>query len=380
MNILLAPDSFKDSLTAKEVCKSIEKGIKNYNSNIIVNSLPLADGGEGTVRSLVDATDGKIVYKTVTGPLGNEVEAFYGILGDKNTAVIEMASASGLPLVPKEKRNPLKTTTYGTGELIKAALSHDVKKIILGIGGSATTDAGVGMAQALGVKFLDKNNNEVGYGGKSLNNIEKINMNNLEKKIKNVEILVACDVDNPLYGKKGAAYVYSPQKGADQKMVEKLDKNLRHFSKMVEKYLNKNVNQIAGAGAAGGLGAGLVAFLGAELKNGIEIILDIVNFDQRLKNVDLVITGEGMLDKQSVYGKTPVGVAKRAQKHKIPVIVIAGSLGEGVDKVLENGIDAYFSIIDKPDSLDNIINRTDKLLIDISEQIIRTYLLGNKNN
>jgi len=378
MKILLAPDSFKDSLTAKEVCESIEKGIKNYRNDIIVNSLPMADGGEGTVQSLVDATDGKIVNKVVTGPLGNKVEAFYGLLGNENTAVIEMASASGLPLVPESKRDPSKTTTYGTGELIKAALSHNVEKIILGIGGSATTDAGVGMAQALGVEFLDQNNNEVGFGGEKLKDIKKINMKNMDQRINNVEILVACDVDNPLYGKKGAAYVYSPQKGADQKMVEKLDNNLRHFNHVVKKQLNKNVNQIEGAGAAGGLGAGLVAFLDAELKNGIEIILDIVSFDQKLKDVDLIITGEGMLDEQSVYGKTPIGVAKRARKHEIPVIAIAGSLGKGVDKVLKKGIDSYFSIVDKPDSLENIINRTDKLLTEISEQIIRTYMLNKQ--
>jgi len=239
MNILLAPDSFKDSLTALEVCECIERGIKNYKNDIIVNSLPMADGGEGTVRSLVDATNGRIVNKVVTGPLGGEAKAFYGLLGNENTAVIEMASASGLPLVPKEKRDPSKTTTYGTGELIKAVLSHNVEKIILGIGGSATTDAGVGMAQALGVEFFDKNNNEIGFGGGNLKFIDKINMNNLDKRIEDVEILVACDVDNPLYGKQGAAYVYSPQKGADQEMVEELDNNLRHFNKVVINILIK---------------------------------------------------------------------------------------------------------------------------------------------
>jgi glycerate kinase len=207
MNILLAPDSFKDSLTALEVCECIEKGIKNYKSDIKIKKIPMADGGEGTVRSLVDATDGRIVNKIVTGPLGEKVKAFYGLLGDQKTAVIEMASASGLPLVPKDKRNPSKTTTYGTGELIKAALSNDIEKIILGIGGSATTDAGVGMAQALGVEFLDKNNNEIGFGGENLKFIDKINMNNLDKRVKDVEILIACDVDNPLYGKQGAAYI-----------------------------------------------------------------------------------------------------------------------------------------------------------------------------
>ncbi len=379
MKILLAPDSFKDSLPAKKVCECIEKGIKNYKSDITVDSLPMADGGEGTVRSLVDATDGRIVNKVVTGPLGGKVEAFYGLLGNQNTAVIEMASASGLPLVPEGKRDPSRTTTYGTGELIKAALNHDVEKIILGIGGSATTDAGVGMAQALGVEFLDKNNNEIGFGGKNLKYIAKINMNNLDHRIKDVKILVVCDVNNPLYGKKGAAYVYSPQKGADQIMVEKLDQYLRHFNKIVKEHINKDVNQIEGAGAAGGLGAGLVAFLDADLKIGIDIILDLVNFEQKIKGVDLIITGEGMLDGQTIHGKTPIGIARRAQKYEIPVIALAGSLGKGVEKVLAKGIDSYFSIVDKPDSLDNIINRTEKLLTDMSEQIIRTYMLNKKS-
>ncbi|MFO7814124.1 MAG: glycerate kinase [Halanaerobiales bacterium] len=378
MKILLAPDSFKDSLTALEVCESIEKGIKNYKSDILVKSLPMADGGEGTVRSLVDATGGKIIKKVVTGPLGKDVKAFYGILGDKKTGVIEMASASGLPLVPQDKRNPSRTTTFGTGELIKATLEHNIEKLIIGIGGSATTDGGVGMAQALGVEFLDKNNKEIGFGGENLKHIDQIKMDNLDQRIKELEILVACDVDNPLYGKKGAAYVYSPQKGADERMVEKLDENLRHFNKVVKEQLNKNVNKIKGAGAAGGLGAGLVAFLDAELKNGIDITLDIVNFDQKIKGVDLIITGEGMLDGQTVYGKTPIGVAKRAKEHHIPVVAVAGSLGEGVEKVLNNGIDSYFSIVDKPDTLEKIISRTENLLTNLSEQIIRTYLLEKK--
>ena len=372
MKILVAPDSFKGSLTAMEAAENIKNGIHNYDSKIDIDLLPMADGGEGTVQSLVDATEGEIIKKKVTGPLGNTVEAFYGLLGDKKTAVIEMAAASGLPLVPEEKKNPSKTTTYGTGELIAAALDAGAQKIIIGIGGSATNDAGVGMAQALGAEILDEKGEQIDFGGGSLSQIEQIKLDKLDSRLKDVEILAACDVDNPLYGKEGAAYVYAPQKGANPEMVEILDQNLRYFNDIVIKELNKNPNEISGAGAAGGLGAGLVAFLDAELKAGVTIILDLINFEERLKNVDLVITGEGMLDGQSIYGKTPVGVSRSAAKKNIPVIAIAGTLGEGVEKVLDHGINSYFSIIDRPAELKDIIERSPELLAEVSEQIIRT--------
>ena len=371
MNILVAPDSFKGSLTAMEAAENIKKGIHNFDSKIDVDLLPMADGGEGTVQSLVDATDGKIIEKEVTGPLGEKIEAFYGLLGDGKTAVIEMAAASGLPLVPVDKRDPAKTTTYGTGELIASALEAGAQKIIIGIGGSATNDAGVGVAQALGAEILDKHDEQIAYGGGNLDQIEKINLEEMDDLLNEVEILVACDVDNPLYGENGAAYVYAPQKGADQKMVEKLDQNLRHFNQMVIKELNKDTNQIPGAGAAGGLGAGLVAFLDAELMAGVEIILDFINFETRLEDVDLVITGEGMLDGQSIYGKTPIGVSRSAAKKEIPVVAVAGTLGSGVEKVLDHGINAYFSIVDKPAELEEIIAETPELLSNLSEQIIR---------
>ena len=372
MKILVAPDSFKGSLTAMEVSENIKRGIHNSDSKIDVDLLPMADGGEGTVQSLVDATDGKIIEKEVTGPLGKPVQGFYGLLGDGKTAVIEMAAASGLPLVPAGKKNPLKTTTYGTGELISSALEHGVEQIIIGIGGSATNDAGVGMAQALGAEILDAEGNQVAFGGGNLDQIEKINLKNLDSRLNNVEVLVACDVDNPLYGEDGAAYVYAPQKGADREMVEILDQNLRHFNQVAIKELNKDTNKIPGAGAAGGLGAGLVAFLDAELKAGVDIVLDIIDFEDRLRDVDLVITGEGMLDGQSIYGKTPVGVSRSAAKKDIPVIAIAGTLGRGVEKVLAHGINAYFSIIDRPADLNEIVERSPELLANLSEQIIRT--------
>lgn len=377
MNILIAPDSFKGSLTALKVCKSIKKGILNYAKDYNVDYLPVADGGEGTVRSLVDATEGKLIYEKVTGPLGKEIKSFYGILGDRKTAVIEMAQASGLPLVPEDKRDPSKTTTYGTGELIKSAVEHDVDTLIIGIGGSSTNDAGVGMAQALGIEFLDIEGKQIGFGGGDLDKIKKINTENLNSKVKNTKILVACDVDNPLYGKDGAAYVYGAQKGANPRMIKELDNNLRYFNRLLKKEINKDVNQIKGAGAAGGLGAGLAAFLDAKLKPGIEIILDYLEFDKKVKNVDIVITGEGMLDGQSVFGKTPIGVARRAKKYNIPVIALVGSIGDQAEKVLNYGIDSYFSIVDKPDELNSISERTPLLLSNTIEQIIRTININN---
>ena len=372
MKILVAPDSFKGSLTAMEAAEHIKVGIYRADAEIDVDLLPMADGGEGTVQSLVDATEGKIIEKEVTGPLGDKVKAFYGLLGDGETAVIEMAAASGLPLVPEGEKNPLKTTTYGTGELIASALEHGIKKIIIGIGGSATNDAGVGMAQALGAEISDQNGKQIEFGGGSLDQIAEMNLENLDSRLNDVEILAACDVDNPLYGEDGAAYVYAPQKGADREMVEILDQNLRHFNQIAVKELNKDPNQIPGAGAAGGLGAGLVAFLDAELKAGVDIVLEIIDFESRLKDVDLVITGEGMLDGQSIYGKTPVGVSRSAAKKDIPVIAVAGTLGSGVEKVLDHGINSYFSIIDRPAELKEIIERSPELLANLSEQIIRT--------
>lgn len=375
MKILVAPDSFKGSLTAMEAAENIKRGIHNYDSKTDVELLPMADGGEGTVQSLVDATDGKIIEELVTGPLGEEVNAFYGLLGDGKTAVIEMAAASGLPLVPENKRNPLLTTTYGTGELIASALSRGVEKIIVGIGGSATNDAGVGMAQALGAEILDADGEQIGFGGGNLDQIEKINLDKLDARLKEVEIVAACDVDNPLYGENGAAYVYAPQKGADQETVEILDQNLRHFNQKSIDELNINTDKIAGAGAAGGLGAGLVAFLNAELRAGIDIILDFIKFDEKLEDVDLVITGEGMLDGQTIYGKTPIGVSRSAAKKNIPVIAVAGTLGTGVEKILDHGINSYFSIIDRPASLAEIIAESPELIAKLAEQIMRTINL-----
>ena len=363
MKILIAPDSFKESLTSIEVADYLREGFKKADKNFEITKLPLADGGEGTVKSLVAATNGEIKKKEVTDPLGNKIEAFYGILGDEKTGVIEMAAASGLPLVPKDKRNPAQTTTYGTGELIKAALDQGCTKLIIGIGGSATNDCGVGMAQALGGKFLDEEGKQIGYGGRYLKDIEKIDLSQLDSRIAETEIEVACDVDNPLYGKNGAAYIYAPQKGASKKQVKKLDKGLRHIAKIIKNDLGKEVNKIPGAGAAGGLGAGLSAFLDAELRPGIEIVMEASKIEEKMKDVDLVVTGEGKIDGQTCSGKTPVGVAKIAKKRNITVIAVGGTIGDDAEKVYEHGIDFLYSVIDKPMTLKEAIDNADKLLI-----------------
>lgn len=370
MKILVAPDSFKESMTALEVATAIERGIKEVIPEAQVIKVPMADGGEGTVQSLVDATRGKIIKEWVRGPLGEKVEAEFGILGDGKTAVIEMATCSGLPLVPLEKRNPLLTTTYGTGELIRAGLDRGCRNFIIGIGGSATTDGGVGMAQALGGHFLDREGKEVGFGGGELGRIFRIDLSSLDPRISQSKIEVACDVDNPLYGPQGAAYVYSPQKGASPEMVKVLDDNLRNLARVIKRDLGKDVARIPGAGAAGGLGAGLVAFLNARLRRGIEIVLEATSLESYVREVDLVITGEGSIDGSTVYGKTPMGVAKLAKKHNKPVVAIAGNLGEGAEKA-NAWIDAIFSNIREPMTLEEAIAHSPRLLTLVTAQIIR---------
>ncbi|RCW46352.1 MULTISPECIES: glycerate kinase [unclassified Halanaerobium] len=375
MKILIAPDSFKGSLTALEAASAVEKGIKNFDMNIETQKIPLADGGEGTIQALIDFTGGRKISKKVHDPLGRIIEAEYALLDD-GTAVIEMAEASGLTLLSPEERNPLVTTTYGTGELIADALNEGAKKLIIAIGGSATNDAGVGLAQALGAHFFDKNAEEISFGGENLSKIKEIDLSKLKETLKGVEVITACDVDNPFYGENGAAYVYAPQKGADAEMVKILDKNLKHFAGLIKREFNIDLQKIPGTGAAGGLGGGLITFLNSELKSGIEIVLDKVGFDNYLKNVDLLITGEGMIDSQTVSGKAAAGAASRAKKHNIDVIAVAGSLAEGYKKVNKSGIDAVFSILKSPITLEEAMQSGDILLEELTEQIIRLYLLG----
>lgn len=351
MKIVIAPDSFKGSLTAVEVSNAIGQGVREIFPEAEIVKIPMADGGDGTVQCLVNATGGEILKEKVTGPLGDEVLASYGILGDKKTAVIEMAEASGLTLVPENKRNPLITTTYGTGQLIKAALDQGCRKMIIGIGGSATNDGGAGMVQALGVKLLDKDGKEISFGGGELKNVFRIDTKYLDNRLSQTKVLIASDVSNPLCGPKGASRIYGPQKGATPEMIEELDDSLAYFAKIIKRDLNKDVRDIPGAGAAGGLGASLIAFLDAELKPGIEIIIEIVKLEQAIKDADLVITGEGKIDSQTIYGKAPIGVAKIAKKYNIPVIAVAAIIGDDADIVHQYGINTLIKISEPPMSL-----------------------------
>ena len=380
MKIVLAPDSFKGNLTSLQVASAFEKGIKRVMPNANCIKVPMADGGEGTVQSLVDATGGKFIRKKVTGPAGKPVTARYGMLVDKETAVIEMAEASGLPLVKGKDKNPLKTTTYGTGELILDAINRGAKNIIIGIGGSATTDGGAGMAQALGVKFHDKQGREIteqGAGG-MLARIARIDISGLDPRINKTQIIVASDVNNPLFGKTGAACVFGPQKGATPAMVKKLDANLRHFGNLIKKDLRKDVRKLKGAGAAGGLGAGLVAFTRAKLKSGIDIVVETTGLHEYIRGADLVITGEGRVDFQTAFGKTPAGVAKAAKKLKVPTVVIGGGITDDAHSVFAYGIDGLASACARDMTLDEAISHSRMHLENVAERVIRLILIGKK--
>ncbi|SMY17250.1 glycerate kinase [Photobacterium aquimaris] len=345
MKIIIAPDSYKESLTAMEVATAIETGFRQLIPTAEYIKLPMADGGEGTVQSLIDATNGTIIQHSVTGPLGKQVQGFFGIMGDGKTAVIEMAAASGLHLVSPQLRNPLLTTSYGTGELILAALDHGVEHIIVGIGGSATNDGGIGMAQALGVQLLDSNGQPLGFGGQALAQLATIDTSHIDPRLATIKLEVACDVDNPLCGQKGASQVFGPQKGATPAMVAELDQNLAHYAAIMKRDLAIDVKHMAGAGAAGGMGAALLGLFNAQLRSGIEIVIDAVNLETIVKDADLVITGEGRIDSQTIHGKTPIGVARAAKKFNKPVIGIAGCLSQDCGVVHQHGIDVVFSIV-----------------------------------
>ena len=378
MKIVIAPDSFKGSLTALEVAKSIEKGIKNVDQSIETLIVPMADGGEGTVQSLIDASGGKIIELTVHDPLFRKINSFYGIMGDGVTAVIEMAAASGLPLLKMEELHPLLTTTYGTGELVKDALNRGCSNFIIGLGGSATNDGGCGMAQALGVKFFDKNSKELEMAGGQLWKISSIDFSGIDERIKSSHFVAACDVENPLCGPTGASEVYGRQKGATEADVIILDNGLNHFAELVDYHLKLAVKDIPGAGAAGGLGAGVMIFLNATLQSGIEIVTKMTHLADKMLGANLVITGEGRIDYQTAFGKTPYGVAQIAKKNDIPVIVLAGSLGEGYQTLYDKGFDGIFSIIDKPMSLEDAIDNAAQLLENAAENAIRLWKTRNK--
>jgi len=380
MRILIAPDKFKGSLTAREVAAHIATGIRRVLPQAHLIEVPMADGGEGTVQSLVDATGGEIVGVTVTGPLGEPVEAFFGILGDGKTAVIEMASASGLVLVPPEKRNPMITTTRGTGELLLAAAARGCSKAIVGIGGSATNDGGAGLAQAVGIRLLDADGQELPPGGAALARLHAVDISGLNPDVANMEIVVASDVTNPLCGPNGASAVYGPQKGATPQMVVELDAALEHYADVIHRQLGKDVRDLPGAGAAGGLGAGLLAFLPARMQRGVDIVLDVVELDKHVRTVDLVITGEGGIDSQTAFGKAPAGVAEVAVKYKKPVIALAGSVADDARQLHDHGFDAIFSLVRRPMTLEEAMDNAAALLETAAEQIMRLLLVGARLN
>ena len=371
MRVVVAPDSYKGSVSAVGVAAALERGVLRVFPQAEVRKIPIADGGEGTVEALVTATGGKIRQERVRGPLGEAVEAYWGILGDGETAVIEMAAASGLPLVPQERRDPRITTTYGTGELIRAALDAGLRRIIIGIGGSATNDGGTGMAQALGAKFLAADGTELPPGGGALAKLKTMDLSGLDSRLAATEITVACDVDNPLCGSRGASAVFGPQKGATPAMVAELDSALAHFAECARAATERDVADLAGAGAAGGLGAGLLFFTPAKLRPGVEIVLEAVKFADVVKEAAFVITGEGRTDFQTAYGKAPVGVAKVAKQFGVPVFCISGGLGDGADDVLAQGIDATMSICSRPLSLEECMRDGATLIEEAAARLCR---------
>lgn len=354
--VVVASDSFKGSVTSMEVADSVETAIHRVFPACEVVKIPVGDGGEGTVETLIAAMNGTTVTATVHDPLMRPIEVSYGILEDGKTAVMEMAAASGLPLIAVDERNPLETTTYGTGEMIKDALMRGCRHFLIGIGGSATNDAGVGMLQALGLQFLDQKGNPVGLGGKVLNLIHSIDMSALLPELKEATFSIACDVNNPFYGEKGAACVFARQKGADDGMIQILDEGLRRFAQVIQQFTHVVVDQLPGAGAAGGLGGGFVAFLKAQLKPGIQQVLEAIHFEERIQGADLVITGEGKLDRQTCMGKTPYGVFQVAHQQQIPVIVIGGSVEE-VESLNQQGFLAVLPLLPFPVSLERAMEK-----------------------
>ncbi|CBG90674.1 glycerate kinase [Citrobacter rodentium] len=345
MKIVIAPDSFKESLSAMQVANAIEQGFREIYPDAQYVKLPMADGGEGTVESMVEATEGQYRHQVVTGPLGSPVQARWGILGDGKTAIIEMAAASGLHHVPPARRNPLLTTSYGTGELLLAALDHGVEHVILGIGGSATNDGGAGMLQALGVALLDANGDKLPFGGDALSRLAKIDIAHCDPRLNNIALTVACDVNNPLCGPTGASAIFGPQKGATAEMVATLDSALANFGKRLQETTGRDVMNAPGAGAAGGMGAALLGLLNAELKPGVEIVINALQLAKLVADASLVITGEGRLDSQSISGKTPIGVARCAKQFQKPVIALAGGLTPDHQIVHQHGLDAVFSVL-----------------------------------
>lgn len=379
MRVVIAPDKFKGSLSAPEAALAMSRGVTTALPGASIDRVPMADGGEGTVDALVEATGGSFREARVSGPRGELVRARFGLLGDRRTAVIEMATASGLVLVPSEQRNPLLGSTRGTGELLLAAIAAGAERVIVGIGGSATNDGGAGLGQALGYRLLDDQGCDLNPGGGDLGRLARIDPSGRLRQLDGVEMAIACDVTNPLCGPTGASVVYGPQKGASPEMVEALDRNLAHFASIIERDLGVAIRDLPGSGAAGGLGGGLVAFAAGKLSPGIDLVIKAVDLESRLKNTDLCLTGEGAIDGQSAFGKTAVGVARLARSLRCPVLALAGSIGPGARAVRDQGIDAYYSICSGPIELEQAIAQAALLLELATEQAVRGFLAGRKD-
>jgi glycerate 2-kinase len=378
VNIVIAPQGFKGNISALQVARAIDNGIKRVMPEAVTAIMPMADGGEGTLEALVAATGGTIRETEVTGPLGGSVNARWGILPDKATAVVEMAAASGIMLVASDDLNPLMATTYGTGQLILAALDSGCRKLIIGIGGSATNDGGAGMAQALGVRLLDSKGASLPFGGAALARLERIDMSDIDQRLVDCNVVVACDVTNPLCGTDGASAVYGPQKGATQEMVKQLDAALSHYTDVIKNDLNIEVKDAAGSGAAGGLGAGLIAFLKAKIMPGIAVVIESTRLVEQLTDADLVFTGEGKIDAQTGWGKVPVGVARKAKEFGVPVIALAGEVASDYRAIYDYGIDGVLSIAPGPISLSQSMAKAEKLIADAAECALNIYLCGTK--
>ena len=375
MKIVIAPQGFKGGISGLEAARAIARGVLKAVPDAETVLLPVADGGDGTLHALVDATGGEIFTSTVTGPINQQVEAQWGVMGDGRTAVIEMARASGLAMVPPRRRNPKVTTTLGTGQLLKEASERGFKRVIVGLGGSATNDGGAGMATSLGVRFLDSYGNALPPGGAALARLDRIDVTGLLESISGVEIIAATDVTNPLCGPTGASEIFGPQKGASQEVVAELDAALLNFAKVVKRDTGCDVLDVPGAGAAGGLGAGLMAFAGAKIQSGIDMVCQVLDFDSHLAGADLVITGEGRADRSTVFDKAPVGVARHAQAHGVPTVLLAGSLGEGHEELYDHGVASILCISDGTMSFQQALSRTGAMLEGTAERAVRLFLL-----
>jgi glycerate kinase len=380
MKIVIAPDSFKGSLSAVEATEAIHRGVKKAYPEVETVLVPVADGGEGTMRTLVAATNGTIKKTTVRNPLGKEFETAYGVLGDEETCVIEMAMASGIDLIQKEDLSALHTTTYGTGQLIKRALDDGYRTFILAIGGSATNDGGAGMLQALGLKIEDKDGKDIGFGGVELDKVHSIDRSQLDQRIQESSFLIASDVKNPFVGPNGASAVFGPQKGASPSDVQLLDQNLHHWADEIEKITGVHLHDIPGAGAAGGIGGAFLAFFPGEMRPGVEVVLEYSKLESSLRNAAVVITGEGQVDFQTASGKTPVGVAKMAKQYHIPTLIIAGSVGDGFEALYEYDIVSIHSMIKEPITLEKAMENAGELLEHAAEQVVRSYFYRSNRN